>query len=124
MSNTSDQIYPFAHQGNFTQVHNAVIDHVMPQLSANAWKILTYIIRQTVGWHEEQRDIGYRKIALRTGIKSYSTIARAIEELVQFGCITVDRGHGDTASTYRINRDFALPNLNTTTTTENVATEV
>jgi len=38
----------------FTKFSNPLIEHVMPQVSPSAWKVLTVIWRQTEGWLDRQ----------------------------------------------------------------------
>ena len=45
-------IRPFARQGHFTVFDNAVLDIVMPTLSGSEWKLLSFVIRKTIGWQK------------------------------------------------------------------------
>jgi phage replication O-like protein O len=94
---------------------NAVIDHLMPQLSPTEWKVLTLIVRKTVGWNKEEDSISYSQIKDGTGIKSDATISKAIKALVGLDVVRT-RVNGDRwkANSYRLNRSFVLPS-----TTEN-----
>jgi hypothetical protein len=81
-------IRPFTKQGNFTVVNNFVIDHIMPDVSPNAFKVLMFAIRKTVGWHKEADRISYSQFREGCGIKSDHTISRALSELLDLGYLT------------------------------------
>jgi hypothetical protein len=78
-------IQPLAVSKKLTKFSNDVIDHIMPRVSPNAWKVLTVIVRQTVGWVEDRQtmkrkdwdEISYSQFSARTGIGSSETIRRA-----------------------------------------------
>ena len=82
------KIYPFAEQGNWTSVHNQAFDTIMPRISANAWKVLCLIIRQTEGFaksdgsRRKSYGLSYSDIQEGTGIRSHTTIAAALSELL------------------------------------------
>jgi phage replication O-like protein O len=80
-------IKPFLKQGNFTVVNNFIIDHMMPNLSANAFKMLMFAIRKTIGWHKDADRISYSQFMESTGIRSRSTVSRALDELMDAGYI-------------------------------------
>lgn len=76
-------IRPFDVDKGFTKFSNPVIDHVMPQVSPPAWKVLTVIWRQTEGWldlqtgkRKEWDEISYSQFMERTGIRSRATLRR------------------------------------------------
>jgi len=75
-------VHPFADQGNYTSVHNAVFDVMLPALPPNAFKVLCFIIRQTRGWRRERAQLSYTEIARGTGIRSSATLAEAIKALL------------------------------------------
>jgi len=85
---------PFAnpYQG-FTPFSNAILDEIMPRLSANGWKILCIAIRQTLGWldpmsptgRKQSDQISYSQFMQKSNIKSRSTISRALEENLDAG---------------------------------------
>jgi hypothetical protein len=102
-------IYPFARQGHFTMIDDAVIDIIMPQLSCNAVKILILIIRKTVGWKKEEDFISYTQIMKGTGIGSEHTVSRGINELVKIGVVLVKKyDDKKTPNKYSLNRSFEL----------------
>lgn len=75
---------PFADQGNYIAVHRVCFDLIMPTISGNAWKVLCFIIRKTEGYGKRTDAIAYTQIAKGTGIKSDTTIRRALMELQGF----------------------------------------
>lgn len=74
-------IKPFAEQGHYTAVHDAIFDEVMPVCPPNAWKVLCYIVRKTRGWNKESAQLTCEAIREGTGIKSDSTLRRTLEWL-------------------------------------------
>jgi phage replication O-like protein O len=103
----SNLIKPFARQGHFTAVDNAVFDAIMPILSSSEWKVLCFIIRKTIGWQKEMDSISYSQIKAGTGIKTATTIQKAIEGLMGRGII--QRGETPYQSDpyyYKLNKDY------------------
>ncbi len=82
--------HPFAEQGNFTIVHNIVIDKIMPTLTGAEFKILMTIIRQTVGWHREKDAISYQNFMDATGVGSASTVKKSLDQLKEKGLIIIE----------------------------------
>jgi hypothetical protein len=86
----SKRIKPLANP-QYTQVPNYALDRIMPHVSANAWRVLCVIIRATWGWTDEgsptkRREdwqLSYATIKRRSGIGSYTTIKKAIDELLE-----------------------------------------
>ena len=64
-------IKPFARPG-FTMFNNYILEHIMPDLSANSWKVLCVAIRQTIGWQDEEAESGRREME----VISYSQFGR------------------------------------------------
>lgn len=95
---------PFIQKDEWTKIHNFAIDHLMPILSANAWKALCLVARQTNGYQRSEHQMNYRELQAGTGIKSSATMAGAIKELLTWRCIVVSGGAGAwDKSTYAIN---------------------
>lgn len=77
------------------------IDRVMPALSDAEWRILCIVIRQTLGWideenaaHRKGRDwISHSQFKARTG-KSGDSVSKSIDSLVRSGLIVVEREDG------------------------------
>ena len=103
MTNT---IKPFAvDDREYTRIHNFVFAVLMPVLSPTAFKILALIVRATKGWRMEEEQLSYKELQAGTGIKSPTTIASGIQELLEHNCIIVTHGASWQKSTYAINRD-------------------
>ena len=107
-------IKPFARPG-FTMFNNYILDHIMPDLSANGWKVLCVAIRQTIGWQDEETESGRREMEVisysqfrqMTGIGSDQTVARAIKECVDKGYMLRVPGEGQEIS-YGLNMDYEI----------------
>jgi hypothetical protein len=102
-----------ASEGYYTKFSNYVFDHIMPELSPAAFKVLMFIIRRTLGWRKECDEISYSQFMEGTGIGSEHTIKKAIDELDSKGYIKVDRDRG-VSNFYSINTQV----LSVTTTVE------
>lgn len=77
---------------NFTKFPNHIIETVMPELSANGWKVFCFIWRKTSGWKKTEDYISISQIMDGTGIKSNNTTIAAIKEVSKF--IKVEGGRG------------------------------
>jgi len=77
-------VKPFADDGQFVPVPHLLFDEVMPILSASAWKVLSFIVRKTIGWQKSSDVICYRQIVDGTGIRSPNAISEALQELQGF----------------------------------------
>ena len=114
-------IKPFARPG-FTTFNNYILDHIMPDLSANGWKVLCVAIRQTIGWQDEETASGRREMEVisysqfrqMTGIGSDQTVARAIKECVDRGYMLRVPGEGQEIS-YGLNMDYEIEVVATST---------
>jgi len=114
-------IKPFARPG-FTMFNNYILDHIMPDLSANGWKVLCVAIRQTIGWQDEEAESGRREMDVisysqfrqMTGIGSDQTVARAIKECADKGYMLRVPGKGQEIS-YGLNMDYEIE-VDTTST--------
>ena len=98
---------------NFTLIHNSLFDEVMPSLSANAWKVLCVIIRQTIGWNKWEDEISYSQLLEKSGIKSNTTIKKSAEELKSKGLVIITKqqdasGKGQLVNKYKLNKKFEL----------------
>ena len=91
---------------NSFQVPNAFIDEMLCKISGNACKIYLLIVRKTRGWHKEADKISYSQIQKYTGINHRATVSKAIDELLDIGLISVQKGNEKTMSEYRLNDDF------------------
>ena len=91
---------------NSFQLPNAIVDDMLCRLSGNACKIYLLIVRKTRGWHKEADKISYSQIQKYTGINHRATVSKAIDELLDIGLISVQKGNEKTMSEYRLNDDF------------------
>lgn len=92
---------------NSFQLPNAIVDDMLCKLSGNACKIYLLIVRKTRGWHKEADKISYSQIQKYTGINHRATVSKAIDELLDIGLISVQKGNEKTMSEYRLNDDFS-----------------
>ena len=82
-----------------TPFPNFLLDRVMPRLRDTEWRILTVIVRQTLGWSigDGQRKafdwLSHAQLKRRTG-RSSAPISRAIDVLVRSGLIVVRDSFG------------------------------
>lgn len=120
-----NSVRPFSEQGHYTEVHNLVLDHIMPRVSANAFKVLCLVLRRTKGWKKGSDALSYTQIKEGTGIKADPTVSRAIKELLEGDYIVTITGTNNgiashTATTFSLNRNFKI----NTKETQNHATEI
>ena len=102
-------IKPFARQGNFTAVDNAIFDHIMPKLNGSEWMVLCLIIRKTIGWHKDADGISYSQFIEHTGIKSNTTIQKALNGLIDKRLIELGKSSDPTAPHhYRLNKKYTI----------------
>lgn len=102
-------VKPFDRQGHFTVIDNVILDHIMPNVKPNAWKVLCFIIRKTEGWHKDEDQLSITQIMDGTGIKNRNTVSKAITELEGKNYILVHRPNDQkTPNTYSLNRGFEL----------------
>ena len=143
----SETVKPFD-AGRWFPIHNAVFDVIMPEISPNAWKILCVAIRHTWGWkanrngdpkERKQWDhIPYSQFKAASGISSYATVKRALDECLERGFLlrrqpldadgNPQMVRGKPYFEYALNRDYELTTTETVavksgTTTETVAVE-
>jgi hypothetical protein len=92
-----------------------VLDHIMPDLSPNGWKVLCAAMRQTLGWVDENSETGrkekdcisYSQFMKMTGIKSSATLANAIKENLDKGYLLREPSQRHPQGfDYRLNRDY------------------
>lgn len=74
----------FDQQGFYTEVHNAILDVVLPAIPPNAFKVLLVITRQTKGWQRKVVMLSIHQIMRLAGIGSEHTAQAAIEALLKF----------------------------------------
>jgi len=83
-------VNPFADQGNedrfnYSKMSNEIIDRIMPRLTGNAWKILSYFTRWRQLNPSAESPPTYREIKHGTGILSDETIKSCLSELNDHG---------------------------------------
>jgi hypothetical protein len=76
-------IRPFAEQGHYTAVHDAIFDVIMPICPPNAYKVLLFIIRKTRGWEKDSDRLSVGQIQRGTGISSENTARAALAWLLE-----------------------------------------
>ncbi len=73
-------IRPFADQGHFTALHNAIFDTIMPTCAPNTFKVVMAVLRATKGWRKDEDELSLSQIMERTGIKNRTTASEAIQD--------------------------------------------
>ena len=100
---------PFERQGNFTQVDNDLLDHIMPTLTPSEWMVLSFIIRKTKGWHKDHDGISYSQFIKGTGINSNTTIKKCLDSLSSKNMVLVGMtGNRADPHHYMLNRDYSF----------------
>lgn len=89
-----------------TQFSNDAIDYIMPHVSANAWRIITVVIRKTYGWHKRKDRISFSQFISLTGIKNKSTLSNALSECLEKGVLL--RHKKGNSFEYELNRNYIL----------------
>ncbi len=85
---------------NYTQFPNIILDEYMEVMSGAEFKIISFIIRKTLGWHKERDRISSSQIREKTGL-SKNAVIEAIKMLKERKIITVKRtGKGKAIKTY------------------------
>jgi hypothetical protein len=112
------KVRPFARHGHYTQMDNALLDYLMPVLSANAWKTLCFIMRQTAGKQKDEAQLSYATIKEGTGIASDATLSKTLAELVEGGLIVATTTKKDEAKSYSLDSTLEIEVLSGTTKTE------
>lgn len=95
---------PNTQPGGSTPFPNVLIDKVMPRLRDTEWRLLTVLIRQTLGWNlgNGQRKVtdwlSHGQLRRKTG-RSSAAISLAIEFLCRNNLIRVSDGRGQPLQT-------------------------
>lgn len=120
-------IKPFSRQGHFTIFDNFILDEIMPQLGPNAWKVLCFIIRKTIGWQKDNDSLSFSQIKTGTGIKNNTTVSKALNDLEDFelGALIKRRRFDQawTSNNYSLNRELAI-NVSSTEIVPDSGTEI
>lgn len=104
---------------------NDLIDHVMPALKPNSWKVLCFILRKTLGWSKEADRLSYSQIinGITDTKSSDRTIFNALGELIEGGYILVTNpGKEKSALIYAPNPDFEIKSASKTVADEKETT--
>lgn len=105
----SKKYNPFKQDIGYTQFDNIVLDYVMPELPASAWKILCFIIRQTKGYQRDSDQLSYRDIMAGSGIKSSATVSKNLTILNKCGFIITTELEGQyEANSYHLNTSLEI----------------
>jgi phage replication O-like protein O len=59
----------------FTKFNNYFLDHVMPRVTSVEWKLISAIIRETVGWHRTDAEISIDRLMALTGVARQAVVA-------------------------------------------------
>lgn len=99
---------------------NWLFDLVMPRVSnANAFKIICIVARKTWGWGKNSDMISVSQFKNMTGIKSKTTVLKAIKDAVETGYIV--RKKVGQQHVFRMNvHEELVQNLNQLTGTESI----
>jgi hypothetical protein len=83
--------------GGWFPISNALFDVIMRRLSPCAWKVLCVVARQTWGWvadpngdprvRREWDRISYSQFQIKSGIRSRTTVKKALDECLAKGCL-------------------------------------
>lgn len=76
---------------NFFPYPNIIVDELMQHMTPIQLVCLTAIIRKTIGWHKASDSISLSQFLKLTGIKSKTTVMRALNVLEQVELIAVTR---------------------------------
>jgi len=80
---------------NTYQSPNFYIDALLPLLSGEEWKCMSFLIRKTLGWHKRSDRLAKSVIAKATGLAE-STVDKCMANLIAFGlAIRVPGNNGD-----------------------------
>lgn len=75
-------------RSRFTPFPNVILDRVMPHLTDTEFRILALIVRQTLGWGQDQKWLSHGWIKECTGRES-AAVSRAVDGLVKRGLVIV-----------------------------------
>ena len=85
---------------HYTQFPNVIIDEYLKDLSLAELKVMTVIVRKTLGWHKEIERLSSGQIQKLTGL-SKNAVKEGIRTLRDKGLILVERtGRGKGIKTY------------------------
>jgi hypothetical protein len=91
-----------------TLVHNNILDHIMPRLSAEGWKVLCAVLRHTQGHPglaPANGGMSAAQLGERTGIREATVLDGAIQECVDMGYLVHHPSDGSEPA-YILNRAY------------------
>lgn len=88
-------------QPNYTQYANFILDDHMSQLSGAEFKIISWIIRKTCGFHRTQAAIPYSEFSEKCGIEK-SWVIKSCAKFVDSGWIKILKQKGTKPNVYQI----------------------
>jgi len=89
--------------GGTTPFPNVLLDVFMPRLSDSAFRVLSVVVRQTLGWsafegaRKGEDWLSHKQLQLRTG-RASEAVSRAIQELIDKGLIRLRGEEGQILS--------------------------
>lgn len=106
----------------YTKVDNWLFDEVMPRARPNTYKVVSAVIRCTVGWKKECDVISLSQFQSITGIKGRSNIINAIQDAIDCGFIT--RSESGQSYSYSASHEIGLvESRNVTSTSHEIGLE-
>lgn len=90
--------------GPFTKFPHALTDQWIKLLSGDGWKVLSFVARQTIGWHRSAAFISLTDFMEGTGLPTRTMVVRAIREVCALGAIFVSESTG-----YRGVKAYGIP---------------
>lgn len=71
----------------YTRVDNWLFDVVMPQAAPYTFKLVSCVVRQTIGWNRASDTISISKFQEMMGTSSRTTVSEAIQDAIDQGWI-------------------------------------
>lgn len=85
----------------FTAIPNTLLDDWLPQLTDTELRVMLYVLRRTVGYHQPEAAISLRLMQTATGITHRGRLATAVDHLIALGLLQATRpGAGQAATLY------------------------
>lgn len=100
---------------NYTQAPNVLLDELLPDIGTLAeLKVTLVIVRQTIGWHQDEQELSLAELEERTGLSRPSAIA-GVKAGIERGTIErrIEGPKGAEQSFYTLNlaSEASLPAL-------------
>jgi hypothetical protein len=71
---------------NFTMTPNEVYDRIMPEVSTGEFKVVSLVVRRTIGWGQSERTMTVQEFMARTGL-SKQAVLDAVKSALDHGYI-------------------------------------